>query len=570
MFFSRLLTYFFLSSLVFLMFFHQITALNQDLGRHILLGKIITQTLSVPLTNLLSYTNPDFSFINTHWLSEVIFYLVEKLTGFLGLLIFTSLFATAAFLIQLLYIKKYKFLPIVLASLIYLQILLDRTDVRPEIFSFFFLSIFVVILYKYRNRFTKWIYLLPIIEMLWVNIHIYFPVGIIVIGLFLLDHILTQRKRIKSKQTLTLVVVLLLCFVATMINPNTIRGALNPLFLFNNYGFEIEENHNIFDIWNLYQQKSAIAYFFISVPLLFSLLFLNFKKTKPIDWFLAIAFSIIAASAERNLPLFVFTTFIAFAGALNNLYTNLHLQLQKNIYLSYLIYSLFGLFIIWQTTSMLLANPLGFGLPTNQSNAVDFLRQINSKGPIFNNFDTGSYLAYRLYPGEKVFVDGRPEAYPASFFKNEYIPVEQNKNLFQQEDNKYHFNVIFISYTDVTPWNQQFLREINANPKWRLVYLNPLVVIYIKNSLQNQHITNTSILNSAKLAPLNLTKDDLNHLLVFYENIGWTNEIKTVDQKLLALDPNSCFALSNLATLMTNENDSGYIVYASRYQSMCH
>jgi hypothetical protein len=58
----------------------------------------------------------------------------------------------------------------------------------------------------------------------------------------------------------------------------------------------------------------------------------------------------------------------------------------------------------------------------------------NLKGPIFNNFDIGSYLIFRLYnkslpAGRQVFVDGRPEAYPASFFQITYILMQQDPKL---------------------------------------------------------------------------------------------------------------------------------------------
>lgn len=566
----RIFLFLFFAALVFILFFHQINAINQDLGRHLLLGKIIIQTHHVPQTNLLSYTNPDFPFINTHWFSEVIFYFVENIGGFPLLLFFTSLVATAAFLIQFIFARNNKVVPIAISSLLYLQILAGRTDIRPEIFSFFYLSIFIVILYRFRSRFTKWIYLLPFIELLWVNSHIYFPMGIFVIGLFLLDRIFTSPKKIKSKETIVLASILIATSLAMLFNPNTFRGALYPLFVFRNYGFPIEENYNVFDIWNLYQHKEAILYFFISVPLLFLLLFLSSKKTKPVDWFLAISFTIIAASAERNLPLFVFATCIVFINSLNNVYTSVSPYIDKYFHLKTFFYLFILCFVGWQTIILVTYNPFGYALtPDSASKAVDFLQQNKIQGPIFNNFDIGSYLAYRLYPQEKVYVDGRPEAYPNSFFKNNYIAVQQNKSLFQQADNKYHFNVIFIWYTDVTPWNQQFLRDINANPHWRIVYLDPTVVIYIKNKPENQYISDKAVFHSATITKIHLTKTELNNLLVFYQNIGWTSEIKTVDQQLLQLDPNSCATIGNLGTLLENENDPEYMVYAQRFQSIC-
>src|SRR5437773_6915605 len=75
---------------LFILFFRPISSINEDLGRHLLLGKIITQTHTVPKTNLLSYTYPDSPFINSHWFSEVIFYSVFRQFGFNGLLLLST------------------------------------------------------------------------------------------------------------------------------------------------------------------------------------------------------------------------------------------------------------------------------------------------------------------------------------------------------------------------------------------------------------------------------------------------------------------------------------------------
>jgi len=563
----KVITIAFLSVLVFILYFHQIDAMLQDLGRHLLFGEIIVQTQHVPTINLLSYTYPNFPFINTHWLSEVIFYLIEKSTGFFGLLIFTSLVATMAFLIQLLYLKNIKTLPLLLASVLYFRILLERTDLRPEIFSFFYMSLFIVILYKYREKFTQWIYILPLIELVWINSHIYYPAGIVILLFFLVDALITYRKKIFQKYTLTLFFVLVATIIATLINPNTINGALYPFNIFHNYGFQIAENYNVFQIWNQLQPKSTILYYFISVPLLFSLMLITFKKTKPIDWFLALFFTIFAASALRNLPLFVFATFIPFAKSLNSLYGKLFPDKAES-FIKVTLYISVCLFLIWQVKDIITAHTFGYQMPTEVSKSVDFIQENNIKGPMFNNFDIGSYLAYRLYPKEKVFVDGRPEAYPASFFQNIYIPIEQDKTIFQKADNKYLFNMIIISHSDLTPSNQQFLRDINANPNWKLVYLDPTMVIYVKNIPQNKSIK-TNIITSPNVSSMNFTKQELMQLLAFYQNIGWSTEIKVIDNKLLDINPNDCSIIANLGTILQNENDQQYLFYAEKYQRLC-
>ena len=171
--------------LVFFGYYHEISAITQDLGRHLLTGELIWQSKEVPKINLYSYTYPNFSFINHHYLSEVIFYAVHSIVGFSGLLIFTTfLMIVSLSLLFIFTVKKLSFIPVSITSLLYLRILFERTDLRPEIFSYFFLTLFVVILFQYRERFTKWIYILPFLQLLWVNSHIYFPIGLLLLPLF--------------------------------------------------------------------------------------------------------------------------------------------------------------------------------------------------------------------------------------------------------------------------------------------------------------------------------------------------------------------------------------------------
>src|SRR3989344_538388 len=72
---------------VFSFLFRTDHSFDQDLGRHLKLGEIIWQTKAIPKINLFSYTNPDFPFINTHWLFEVFTYLTSQAIGLQVLLI---------------------------------------------------------------------------------------------------------------------------------------------------------------------------------------------------------------------------------------------------------------------------------------------------------------------------------------------------------------------------------------------------------------------------------------------------------------------------------------------------
>lgn len=62
---------------------------TQDIGRHLKNGEQVFAAGSAVLkTNFYSYTHPEFSVINHHWGSGLIFYGIERVAGFSGLALF--------------------------------------------------------------------------------------------------------------------------------------------------------------------------------------------------------------------------------------------------------------------------------------------------------------------------------------------------------------------------------------------------------------------------------------------------------------------------------------------------
>jgi len=135
---------------------HPITAITQDLGRHLKVGEIILETGNVPKTNLLTYTYPDFPFINHHWLSEVVFFATFQLGGF-GLLLFCKILALffSFGLIFWLAFKKSSLLTVGLFSFIFLAVFQERTELRPEVLSFVFFAAYLFIINESQLNILK-------------------------------------------------------------------------------------------------------------------------------------------------------------------------------------------------------------------------------------------------------------------------------------------------------------------------------------------------------------------------------------------------------------------------------
>ena len=136
--------------------------------------------------------------------------------------------------------------------------------------------------------------------------------------------------------------------------------------------------------------------------------------------------------------------------------------------------------ILISTTSYNIKNKVSLSIPTGAEKAIEFVKNNNIKGPVFNNFDVGSFLIWKTYPEQKVFVDGRPEAYSQEFFENIYKPMQMDQKIWEKYSKEYGINHIFFDHRDITPWARTFLARISQDKNWERVYLDEYVVIFLK------------------------------------------------------------------------------------------
>ena len=463
---------------VFSFLFRTDLSFDQDLGRHIKLGEIILQTHEVPKVNLFSYTNPDFPFINTHWLFEVLAYIFSQTLGMQTLLILkVIIFLLSVWLILKIIPKENQslLLPI---GFIFLHVLRERLELRPEIFSFLFTASTYFILERFnqtphdrRTFVPKLIWFLPIIQLIWINTHIYFFVGLLLQGVFLL-YLLQQRicTQASPGRLKIQVEVFILSVLVSLINPNGVAGFLYPLNVSKNYGYTIVENQTMFLLESI--KFSDPNFLFVKLSLGIAVLSLIRRKFVLKNILLILSGAILALMNVRSFPYLVFLTLPATLRNIGPVKPNTFTKTLALIFAAVLFFESFGYF----KTRLILGE--------SAKGAVDFVLANNLPQPIFNNFDIGSYIIYRGYPKYKVFVDGRPEAYPAEFFQNTYIPMQSDYAKFKIEEEKWGFKTIIFSITDQTPWGRNFLQEAAKDKSWKMVYLDNFMVVLEKNKPQ--------------------------------------------------------------------------------------
>ncbi len=457
---AKLLLLFF----VFSFLFRTDHSFDQDLGRHIKLGEIIWLAKEVPKTNLFSYTNPDFQFINTHWLFEVLAYLFSgALPLFLILKIVIFLLSTWLILKN---IKSAILLPV---GFIFMHTLRERLELRPEVFSFLFTAITLYILEK-----KKRLFLLPIIQLIWINIHIYFFIGLILQTIYLVH----QRTKL-------LTTILGISVLVSLINPNGLNGFLYPLNVSKNYGYTIVENQTMFLLENIKFSDPNFLFVKLSVGIVaLSILVAFFRKQFGIkNILLALSGAVLALLNVRSFPYLIFLSLpatLANFGQIkkNGLFSFLSLVTCVLLLLESFFY-LNGDYYKYRDDN----DQVGIQFTENVKGGMDFVLIQNLPGPIYNNFDIGSYILYRGYPKYKVFVDGRPEAYPKEFFLETYIPGQSDYLKFKEQERKFGFRTIIFSHTDQTPWAKTFLQAVFKDPEWKLVYIDNFMLVLAKENL---------------------------------------------------------------------------------------
>ena len=344
---------------------------------------------------------------------------------------------------------------------------------------------------KYRSGEISWrkLLVLPVLEILWINLHIYFFLGLVIIGVFWLENLMTDGK--KSFVNLTL--ILGLAFLATLINPFGLGGALAPLAIFQNFGYPLAENQTVWFIEKIVANPNYLIFKIVFIILTLSFVFKLIKNRRDLnvpDLILALGFSLAGWLAIRNFAVF---GLFALPIAAGNLAGGLNLKPPAHRWLNRTAVTTLALAVLIALSGELRAfyprSPgLGLGLEKGNAKPLEFFRENNLAGPIFNNYDIGGYLIYGLAPQEKVYVDNRPEAYPADFFQKTYIPMQENEEVWKEQDEKYKFNAIIFSYRDYTPWGQTFFARILDDPEWKTVFADSRVVILLKNNERNKNI----------------------------------------------------------------------------------
>lgn len=466
-----------------------------DTGYHIRTGEYILETLSIPRYDIFSFTPPPTEWINTEWLSDVIMALIHKAYGLTGVVIFFAFLISLVYYLLLNVIRRYN-ANIISTSLIVLWVLLCSQMhwlARPHIFSWIFFVIWYYLLdslwYNHRN----YLYFLPPIMLLWVNMHGSFVLGFILIAIYLLGsqisifRVTDKGPWIRKRRVLGLTTIA--CLLVSFINPNS----YHTLF----YPFELLSKKFIMDhVDEFLSPNFHYAYalgFEVLLFLLILMLVISRGRLNFIEIILTLVFTHMALYSKRFIPLFGIIIAPILAKHVDSILKESNGRLasffkKRANRIAATDTSARG--YVWIIAAIVLvAISAKSGLLEYRFDerlkpvaAVEFLKKETLKGNMFNNDEFGDYIIYSAYPQYRVFIDGRIGAAYDSERVKEYAKVIFFEPGWEKVIEKYAINWIIFDTNSIL---SRFLVE---KIEWKLIYSDKVANIFVRNIPENQDL----------------------------------------------------------------------------------
>jgi len=485
-----------------------------DVWGHLAFGRYILENKNIPIFDVFSYTAEGKIFYNFSWFFQAIIYSIYLLGGILSLIVTKAIIILFTF--SLIFLIGYKKIPLIFWLFVLLVSIFNaqgRFLVRPEIFSFLFVTIYFFFLFKYIEEDKKWIYFLPLLQLIWVNIHSLSIIGPVILLIYFIGECMikkvplpfkwNEQGKLNRRRIKEIFIITLACIVVSFITP---------------YGYRIFDNYtnmlitvkthsevspggiqelqpisiNIFNFMN-----KNLVYFKILMITCFLFIFLNIKRQHISISIIFLVSLFLAKMNIRNIGFFSIIACFTFFQNAKDIFNKENLSVLKkykiyyalNIIIFFIIVSgsFFILRKIWDRDTYIdgkIIKRAGIGKAAfYPEGAVNFIKRNKLKGNMFNSFGFGHYLIWKLYPERKVFIDGRLGLYQDDIFNiytNSFTSLQYSKQVI----NKYNINY-FIIPTSISGILSKFLYQ---SSQWKLVYFDPIAVIYVKNKLQNKSV----------------------------------------------------------------------------------
>ena len=445
--------------------------IDPDVWWHLKTGEFIAQHKSVPRTDPFSYTRAGQPWVAHEWLTELGMYELQLRAGFGSLIVLFAAITAIAFFLLYLRCGPAPYLAGI-ATLCAAWATAPLWGVRPQIISLLLTSLLLLILEGSGNNPKLLWWTLPL-TLLWVNLHAGFALGLVLFALFLagefIERRLAQRPSSFPKTNPHLpraALIFLLDLLLVPLNPNGLRMFSYPIetlrsTTMQNYIVEwASPNFHRPEYWP----------FLLILLATFATLCWSRNPLRPRDLILLLVALYASLISIRMIPLFVLIATPLIAKRLGNWpRSHPHPRSHFRTSLNAAIILAMTIFAVVRV-SQVIHHQREAETSEFPARAVAFLQQHPPAGPIFNLYDWGGYLIWKLYPTTPVFIDGRADLYGPDLF-HDFADVYQFKNHWQLILQRWHIQTVIIPPTSALAVGLQ------SAPGWTISYQDSQALI---------------------------------------------------------------------------------------------
>ncbi len=481
--------------LLVLFFASQLPLRDFDLWFHIKSGELFVSLGRLQQTELFSYSAYGREWITFEWLFQVVIYGISRI-GLWAIPPFTSIFVVIT-LGTLLATLRYIFQVPLLARLVLVGIFWVSTyefnTARPHTVAYAFLAIHLFLILARVVKHKRWIWISPVLTLVWSNVH---STGFFAWGFLLVFAGVALAQYLRQKNTIhlhTMRELLILCGI------NAAVTLLPPMGM---------KDYQL--LWRFFREREFLGYFIsewgppqdnpfgfrlytASIIVSFTMYLLLLIKTRAGAAYLtAIPFIIMAIggySATRNIYLGTLGIIILTGLTVGAFHQIMHLSRNR-----WIMGILVGLTVLYGWIYMLKLDSVHANRLYYPIGATEFIKTHAIQGNMFNDYNYGSYMLYRLYPHHQVFIDGRADVYECCEMRD-YLKLAANKHMDDETYRKFldaMWDAYDISYAVIVTTKHNVMRRIaallNTDPQWILVFWDDDSQIFVRRDGKNEDI----------------------------------------------------------------------------------
>ncbi len=469
-----------LTALLFLTWFTGEVA-DTDIWLHLMTGRHTLETRALTVPDPFCYTSSLSSaaypgeaatryFNLTHeWLAQILMYLIHRASGFPGLVLVRAalLIAFCGLVGLMVWWRTGGFYRCLAAAIAAGAVAVNFQQSRPFLVTFVLLAVTMAILERRR-----WMWALVGVFIFWANCHGGYFLGWVMLGAYCGEALIQRLRRRPVEGERRLWLVAIAAFLASALNPNGFR-VIQIMLSYRSSAIQSGNLEWQYPAFWLPPYSYALVLFGSLAALLISR-----RSTRTVDWILYSVFAAASLMAVRN------TILMGLVGAV---LLGAYLPTWKRAIPAAAEFAAAALLVL--AIALALAGGGAFQLHAAEwmlpTSAADFLQAHNVTGRMFNTYENGGYLVWRLWPAERDFIDPRG--------LSEQAYADYNRILYYADSNggpsaaellaRYGIEVLVLDGFDRFSGNVHTLTAALSDPSqqdWKLVQADNRSIVFMR------------------------------------------------------------------------------------------